>query len=57
MGYAAKISIDNGSNIPVGSTLFGITETPASTALKLIKTETELGANFNTLLDGVTVHI
>ena len=57
MGYAGKISVDNGPLEPIGSTLFGVCETPATTALKLIRATAYLGSNFTTLIDGVTVHI
>lgn len=57
MGYLGKYTIDSGPAYPVGSTLFGVTETPAATALKIVKDTTYLGSNFTALLDGVTVHI
>ena len=57
MGYFGKYTIDSGPSYPVGSTLFGVTETPASTALKIVKNTTYLGSNFTAILDGVTVHI
>ena len=40
MGYFGKYTIDSGPSYPVGSTLFGVTETPASTALKIVKNTT-----------------
>lgn len=57
-GYIGKMQIDNGSVLPIGSTLFGVCNTPASTASKIIQTsDTSLGMYFDTLNKGVTVHI
>lgn len=57
-GYIGKMQIDNGSVLPIGSTLFGVCNTPASTASKIIQaSDTSLGMYFDTLNKGVTVHI
>lgn len=56
--YMGKFSLDNATPVPVGSTLFGVCNTQRNTAAKEIPiTDTQLGNNFNILLDGVTVHI
>ena len=56
--YIGKLSIDNAPEVPVGSTLYGECSIAANVAAKVIPTtDTQLGANFGTLLDGVTVHI
>ena len=57
--YIGRVQIDNGAILPVGSTLFGICNTPIDTANKEVPvSDATLGAFFKTLSGaGVTVHI
>ena len=57
--YIGRVQIDGGAVLPVGSTLFGICNTPIDTAAKIIQeSDQTLGAYFKTLSSaGVTVHI
>lgn len=57
--YIGRVQIDGGAVLPVGSTLFGVCNTPIDTAAKIIQeSDQTLGAYFKTLSSaGVTVHI
>ena len=50
--YIGKLSVDSGAAVPVGSTLYGTCGTAAATSAKVVTL-----ANFDTLIDGVTVHV
>ncbi len=52
MSYISELQIDNGSILPIGSSLYGICSTSASTPAKEVTL-----ANFDTLIHGVTVHV
>ena len=57
-GYIGKVQIDNGAILPVGSTLFGVCNTPAYTGSKIVQTsDATLGNFFDELIKGVTIHI
>lgn len=60
-GYIGKVQIDSGAILPVGSTLFGICRTSASTAAKVIENTEQypdsLAAAFSPLMDGITIHV
>lgn len=56
--YMSRLQIDNGTIVPIGSNLFGLSTTPATTALKIVQpTDTTLGKFFDTLEKGVTIHV
>lgn len=59
MAYITKLQVDSGALTPIGSSLFGVCNTPAGTAAKVIDlaSDSNLTAAFDTLVDGVTVHI
>lgn len=52
MSYIGELQIDGGAQLPIGSTLYGICEIPAATAAKVVTL-----SNFDTLINGVTVHV
>ena len=52
MSFAAQIEDGNGALSPVGSTLYGVCNTAASTAAKVVSL-----ADFDTLLTGITIHV
>lgn len=57
-GYIGKVTIDNGSVIPVGSTLYGVCNTIVGEPAKEVPlTDASLGAIFDTLIDGITIHV
>ena len=49
--YAGKLKVD-GTELPIGSTLYGTCDTAAATAAKVVTM-----ANFDELLTGVTIHV
>ena len=52
-GYISKLQVDNGSKQPIGSNLYGVCDTPAATAAKVVTL-----ADFDSLDNsGVTVHV
>ena len=57
--YIGRVQVDGGAILPVGSTLYGVCNTPDDTAAKIIQeSDATLGAYFKTLSSaGVTVHI
>jgi len=52
MSFAAQIEDGNGAISPIGSTLYGICNTAAATAAKVVTL-----ADFDTLLTGITIHV
>ena len=57
-GHIGKIQIDSGAILPIGSTLFGICDTPANEPNKVIATtDVTLGATFSPLDKGITIHV
>ena len=57
-GYIGKLQIDSGNILPIGSTLYGVCDTPAATSAKVIATtDVTLGATFSPLMDGITIHV
>lgn len=52
MSYISELQIDSGAILPVGSSLFGVCDTPAATPAKVVTL-----ANFDTFIHGVTVHV
>lgn len=52
MSYISELQIDGGAILPVGSSLFGVCDTPAATPAKVVTL-----ANFDTFIHGVTVHV
>lgn len=52
MGFAGQVETSGGAIHPIGSTLYGVCSSSASTAAKVVT----LG-NFDTLLTGVTIHV
>lgn len=59
MSYIGKVAIDNDASVLVGSTLFGICSNNANATAKVVNdiTNNTIGSNFDTPLQGVTVHI
>lgn len=55
--YIGRVQIDGGAERPIGSTLFGICETVATTAAKSIANNSSIGQYFKTPMLGITVHI
>ena len=52
MSYIAEVQIDSGSMLPVGSSLYGICSVTAGAYEKTVAL-----SNFDTLINGVTVHV
>ena len=52
MSYITKLSLDGATPIAIGSSLFGVCATGASTAAKVVTL-----SSFDTLIDGVTIHV
>ena len=52
MSYIGKLQIDNGAQLPIGSTLYGVCSSQASSYEKVVTL-----SNFDTLINGVTVHV
>lgn len=52
MGYISEVQIDGGDVLPVGSSLYGVCESLAPTAAKVVTLP-----NFNAEKNGVTVHV
>lgn len=59
MSYIGKVTVDGGSSVLVGSTLFGICDSLATATNKVINDTNNItiGSNFDIALHGVTVHI
>ena len=60
--YIGKVQIDSNSAVLIGSTLYGICSTSASTAAKKITSSEDnsgkfINNNYDTLLQGTTIHV
>ena len=55
MSYISELQIDNGSIIPIASSLYGISNTAAATGAKEIASGSLL--NFDTWIPGTTIHV
>ena len=52
MSYISELQIDNGSVIPIGSSLYGVCDSTVDTYAKIVTL-----TNFDTLINGVTIHV
>lgn len=52
MGYAGQIETSGGAISPIGSTLYGVCNTPAATAAKVVTL-----SDYDELITGTTVHV
>lgn len=52
MSYIGKLQIDSGAQLPIGSTLYGVCNSVAGAYEKVVTL-----SNFDTLINGVTVHV
>ena len=52
MSYIGKLQIDSGAQLPIGSTLYGVCSSTAGSYEKVVTL-----SNFDTLINGVTVHV
>lgn len=52
MSYISELQVDNGAVVPIGSRLYGICNSAASTPAKVITLN-----NFDYLINGITIHV